>query len=139
LRYPRPARPRHDQDVSRREKDIRVLIVDDAPSFRRAARALLERRGYTVVGEADCCAAALDLVGRLAPDAVLLDVQLPDGNGYQLSAVLTDGARGPAVLLVSAAADLRGYALVEQCGARGLVDKADLAQTDLAEFWPRAA
>jgi two-component system chemotaxis response regulator CheY len=112
------------------------LIVDDAPSFRRVARELLERRGYEVVGEADCAAAALDLCEQLVPDAVLLDVRLPDGTGFQVSALLTVRDDAPAVLLVSAQTDLRSYALVDQSGARGLVAKAHLAAIDLTTFWP---
>jgi DNA-binding NarL/FixJ family response regulator len=112
------------------------LIVDDAPSFRRVARELLERRGYAVVGEADSAAAALDLCDELVPDAVLLDVRLPDGTGFQVSALLSVRQDAPAVLLVSADEDLRSYALVDQSGARGLVAKAQLAAIDLATFWP---
>lgn len=113
-----------------------VLIVDDAQCFRRVARELLERRGYTVVGEADCAATALALAECLAPDAVLMDVRLPDANGFDLSAALTGCARPPAVLLVTAEPDLGSYALIEQSGARGLVAKEALAATDLRSFWP---
>jgi PleD family two-component response regulator len=59
----------------------RVLIVDDAPVFRQVARELLERRGYTVVGEAGSAASAVDAVEWLAPDAVLLDVGCPIAAG----------------------------------------------------------
>jgi CheY-like chemotaxis protein len=117
--------------------EVSVLIVDDAPSFRRVARELLERRGYTVVAEADCAATALRLAKWLAPDAVLLDVQLPDANGFQVCAAMTSRRDGPAVLLVTADPDLRGYAVLKQSGARGLVAKADLAGADLGAFWPR--
>jgi DNA-binding NarL/FixJ family response regulator len=112
------------------------LIVDDASAFRRVARELLERRGYAVVGEADTAAAALVLCDELVPDAVLLDVRLPDGTGFQVSAQLMVREDAPAVLLVSADEDLRSYALVDQSGARGLVAKAQLAAIDLATFWP---
>jgi len=122
--------------LPKRTTTIRVLIVDDAPSFRRVARELLERRGYAVVGEADSAAAALDLCDELVPDAVLLDVRLPDGTGFQVSALLSVRQDAPAVLLVSADEDLRSYALVDQSGARGLVAKAQLAAIDLATFWP---
>lgn len=122
--------------MPKRTTTIRVLIVDDAPSFRRVARELLERRGYAVVGEADSAAAALDLCDELVPDAVLLDVRLPDGTGFQVSALLSVRQDAPAVLLVSADEDLRSYALVDQSGARGLVAKAQLAAIDLATFWP---
>lgn len=115
---------------------VSVLIVDDARSFRRAARELLERRGYTVVGEADSAATALALADWLAPDAVLMDVLLPDSDGFALSAALTGCTHPPAVLLVTAEPELGSYSLIEQSGARGLVAKEALAATDLSSFWP---
>src|SRR5262249_20873416 len=65
-----------------------VLIVDDSATFRRFARKLLERDGFTVVGEAGDCASALAAAEELAPDAVLLDVMLPDGSGLDIAATL---------------------------------------------------
>src|SRR5262245_66201698 len=55
-----------------------VLIVDDHPSFRASARAMLESDGFFVVGEAEDGASALEAVDLLHPDVVVLDVQLPD-------------------------------------------------------------
>src|SRR5947209_12938757 len=60
-----------------------VLIVDDHPSFRASARRMLEADGYEVVGEADSGAAALSWVNRLRPELVLLDVRLPDLDGFE--------------------------------------------------------
>ena len=54
-----------------------VLIVDDHAPFRSAVRTLLERGGFRVVGEAGDGDAALDAVRQLAPNVVLLDIQLP--------------------------------------------------------------
>jgi DNA-binding NarL/FixJ family response regulator len=59
----------------------RVLLVDDAPSVRLAVRALLEWRGYVIVGEAGCATSAMEAVECLAPDAVVLDVRLGDETG----------------------------------------------------------
>lgn len=117
-----------------------VLIVDDAAVIRRLARELLERRGYTVVAEADCATTALSLADALTPDAVLLDVRLPDANGFEVAAAMTAAAPNgsPAVLLMTADPQLGHYAMVEQSGARGLVAKADLAGTNLHAFWPAA-
>ena len=84
-----------------RHGPVRVLIVDDSAAFRSAVRALLTRRGYLVVGEADTAARAVEAAERLAPDAVLLDVHLPDGSGFELSAALTDADPDLAVLLTS--------------------------------------
>ena len=81
---------------------VRVLVVDDSAPFRRAARELLTRRGYLVVGEAGSAAAARHVVERLAPHALLLDVGLPDGCGFDLAAALTRARPDLAVLLMSA-------------------------------------
>lgn len=115
---------------------VTVLIVDDAPVFRRVARELLERRGYTVVGEADCGARALRLVDHLVPDAVLLDVHLPDADGFDVAAAMSTANRKPAVLLMTADPHFARYTMLEPTGARGLVYKAELAATDLGAFWP---
>src|SRR4051794_9049261 len=58
----------------------RVLIIDDHAAFRAAARAVLERRGFTVVAEADGAKAGLEAAQAVTPDAVMLDIQLPDGT-----------------------------------------------------------
>ena len=84
-----------------RHGPVRVLIVDDSAPFRTAVRELLARRGYLVVGEADTAARAVEAAERLAPDAVLLDVHLPDGCGFEVSSALTDADPDSAVLLTS--------------------------------------
>ena len=63
-----------------------ILIVDDHPSFRAMARALLQSEGYTIVGEAVDGASALTAVRELHPEVVLLDVQLPDTDGFAVAA-----------------------------------------------------
>jgi DNA-binding NarL/FixJ family response regulator len=115
----------------------RVLIVDDQPVFRMVARALLEARGYVVVGEAGCAASAREAVERLAPDAVLLDIRLGDDSGHEVARSLTQLDPAPAVLLV--ATDHHGDEdeRARGCGARGFVPKDRLAEADLGEFWPR--
>jgi two-component system chemotaxis response regulator CheY len=115
---------------------MRILIVDDSSCFRRAARALLERRGYEVVGEAVCAADAIEQADRLGPSAVLLDVTLPDGTGFGVAAQLTGRSPAMAVLLTSAEDFGSCYGLAEECGARGFVLKSELARCDLARFWP---
>jgi len=113
----------------------RVLIVDDHSVFRQAARGLLERRGYTVVGEAADAAAAVAAASRLQPDAVLLDVHLGEDDGFAVARALTRACPAAAVLLVSSD-DFRDHTEpVEGCGAQGFVLKSQLAVADLAAFW----
>jgi two-component system response regulator EvgA len=78
-----------------------ILIVDDHPSFRASARMLLECEGFDVIGEAEDGMGALAAVSRLHPDVVLLDVQLPDINGFEVAARLTENGSSPAIVLTS--------------------------------------
>ena len=104
-----------------------VLIVDDHPSFRKSARAVLEAEGFDVVGEAEDGQAALDAARSLLPDVILLDVQLPDANGFDLCEEICDTCPDPSIILVSSreAADYDG--LIAQSPARGFISKADLS------------
>jgi DNA-binding NarL/FixJ family response regulator len=79
-----------------------VIVVDDHAPFRRQAARLLEAAGYAVVGEAADGASALRLAEQVRPDAVMLDVGLPDTSGFDVARAL--GA-GPDILLVSSDAD----------------------------------
>jgi DNA-binding NarL/FixJ family response regulator len=80
---------------------VRVLIVDDHDGFRAWARVLLERAGYAVVGEAADGAAAVRAACRTRPQLVLLDVQLPDTDGFALAQRLCAERWSPAVVLTS--------------------------------------
>ena len=115
-------------DDSRSEMARTVLIVDDHPSFRATARALLECDGFDVVGEAANGAEGLALAGELEPELVLLDVQLPDSTGFEIAAELADGtASAPVVVLVSSR-DAGDYGdLIPACGARGFIAKGELS------------
>ena len=75
-----------------------LLIVDDHAAFRAAARALLEQAGYSVVGEAADGEEALEKARELQPDVVLLDVQMPGIDGFEVSSRLPEGV---AVVMVS--------------------------------------
>jgi DNA-binding NarL/FixJ family response regulator len=109
----------------------RVLIVDDHQPFRAVARELLERAGYIVAGEAADAAEALAAVAADVPDAVLLDVQLPDSDGFAVARALA-AANGPAVVLISSReADDYGQR-VTSCGARGFIPKSRLSAAAFA-------
>lgn len=109
-----------------------VLIVDDHPSFRASARAILEADGFLVVGEAENGVGALAAVHELSPDVLLLDVQLPDTDGFAIASALSRNGSASAVVIVSSrdAADYGG--LIEQSGARGFIAKAELSGAALA-------
>jgi DNA-binding NarL/FixJ family response regulator len=110
-----------------------VLIVDDDRHFRRAVTELLAACGYRVVGEAASAREGLALASTLRPDAVLLDVNLPDGDGISVAAGLSvDGE--PRVLLTSTDAGAATHRLVRDSGAVGFVAKSDLADAALDRY-----
>jgi DNA-binding NarL/FixJ family response regulator len=111
----------------------RVLIVDDHPSFRASARVLLEAEGFDVVGEAADGAQALTEAGRLNPEVVLLDVQLPDIDGFDVAARLTGGANAPTVILVSSRDGSDFGPLVQSSGALGFIPKAELSGAAISQ------
>jgi DNA-binding NarL/FixJ family response regulator len=104
-----------------------VLIVDDHPSFRASARAMLEAGGFDVVGEAETGGRALEAVRRLRPDVVLLDVQLPDFDGFEVASRLKAAGETPVIVLTSSRDGADYGRLVGTCGARGFIAKADLS------------
>jgi CheY-like chemotaxis protein len=107
-----------------------VLIVDDNPRFRSRARKWLESGGWDVIAEAADGGAALEAVALHRPEAVLLDVQLPDMSGLDVTEQVMKQADPPAIVLTSThdAADFG--ARIADCGARGFLPKADFcAQT----------
>jgi DNA-binding NarL/FixJ family response regulator len=104
-----------------------VLIVDDHAGFRRRARRTLEADGYTIVGEAPNGAAGIEAAAQLKPDVVLLDVHLPDANGFDIV------SRMPArrVVLISSH-DRKDYAeLISRSGATGFLSKDQLCAATL--------
>ena len=109
-----------------------VLIVDDHPSFRASARALLEAEGFEVVGEAENGVQALRVAKEVRPDVVLLDVQLPDFDGFEVAARMMANGDGPAIVLTSSRDGSDFGHLVADSGALGFVPKAELSGEALA-------
>lgn len=110
-----------------------MLIVDDDARFRQVAAELLTDRGYRVVGEAGSAAEGLALAEELQPAAVLVDVNLPDGDGLALAERLS-AAGAPRVLLTSADASAASGRLVAGSVAAGFVPKVDLTSVGLDRY-----
>src|SRR3954449_4909437 len=107
----------------------RVLIIDDHAPFRAAARELLERRGFTVVAEADGATAGFEAAQAFGPDAVVLDINLPDGNGIDVCRALRHASPALVVLLISA--DTANGRWAKDCRAAAFLPKDRLASADL--------
>lgn len=114
--------PDHPQQVAKT-----LLIVDDHAGFRASARALLERHGFEVVGEAENGAAGIRAAGELRPDVVLLDVQLPDADGIEVAARMAEVAPGSAVVLTSSLDPSGLEPFVRASGARGFITKSQIS------------
>jgi two-component system, NarL family, response regulator DevR len=111
-----------------------ILIVDDDHDFGRAAAELLADRGYRVLGQATTAAEALARCNELDPDAVLLDVRLPDGDGVALAGKLDRRGGRRRILLTSSDRKAVSPERVRQSGASGFIPKAQLVCCDLDRF-----
>lgn len=114
---------------------LSVLVVDDDPAFRALAARILSAAGLTVVGEADSVAAGLAAAIELKPDAALVDVDLPDGNGIFLAGEFRDLPERPRVLLTSVDGDSVRPEDVRSTGAIAFVHKSDLPNSPLRELF----
>jgi DNA-binding NarL/FixJ family response regulator len=115
-----------------------VLIVDDHAPFRAAARMLLEREGFEVVGESADAAGALAAAARLRPAIVLLDIALPDGNGFEVAERLTERDDSTTVILVSSREVAWYRSRLAESPARGFIAKGDLSGDAIAALVGRA-
>lgn len=109
-----------------------ILVVDDHPAFRAIARTVLEAEGFVVVGEAEDGRSALVAIEQLQPEVVLLDVQLPDIDGFEVAASAARLTPAPLVVLTSSR-DARDFgSLIAESGARGFIPKAELSGEAMA-------
>ena len=106
---------------------LRVLIVDDNSAFRAAARQLLERGGFLVVAEAGDGVEGLRAAKEHTPDVAIVDVQLPELDGFAVAERLSQVQPSPRVILTSSRDGADFGALVASSGALGFIPKADLS------------
>ena len=104
-----------------------VLIVDDHPSFRASARRMLEADGYEVVGEAATGSSALDAARELRPDVVLLDIRLPDVDGFRVAEQLAAHRAAPAIVLTSSRDQSDFGGDIADGPAHGFIPKSELS------------
>jgi DNA-binding NarL/FixJ family response regulator len=108
-----------------------VVVVDDHPGFRELARAFLAAAGYEVLADVPDGRSALDAVDRLRPEVVVLDVRLPDIDGFEIARRLASRPDAPAVVLVSSREEADYGAAVARSGARAFITKSKLSRAAL--------
>jgi DNA-binding NarL/FixJ family response regulator len=111
-----------------------VVIVDDHPSFRSSARMLLESDGFEVIGEAATGEEGVDVALELRPDLVLLDVNLPDIDGFEVATRISADTEAPAIILTSSRDSTDFGPLVQKSGALGFVPKSELSGAALEDL-----
>jgi two-component system response regulator EvgA len=103
-----------------------VLIVDDHPAFRSLAHQLLDSAGFQVIGEADSGQSAITKAGELRPACVLLDVLLPDLDGFEVAEQLATGAAPPVVVLTSSRSATEFGSRLKRASVHGFISKRDM-------------
>jgi DNA-binding NarL/FixJ family response regulator len=119
----------HAQSVGARET---VLIVDDHDGFRRSMRRMLERAGYDVVGEAVDGMSAIAEALRLQPDIALVDIRLPDIDGFAVATAIRSARSARSILLISTRQRLDHGERLASSDADGFIEKSDLSARSIA-------
>jgi len=109
----------------------RILVVDDSPQFRSATARLLAIRGLEPFGLAAGGEEALSAIEHGSPDGVLLDINLPGRDGFEVATALSARWPGVPIVLMSSETDEVENSQLERCGARAFVPKTELATADL--------
>ena len=109
-----------------------VLIVDDDAKFRALAALMLRSRGFEVVGESTDAASAVDAALSLRPSAIVLDVNLPDRDGFWVAETLNKAGLGARILLTSSATTAVLPSALDRCGIVAFISKSELPTTDLS-------
>jgi len=110
---------------------IQIIIIDDHEMVREGLKAILMNESdFSIVGDAGSAVQALELVERLHPDIVLLDVRLPDASGIDVCHTITTQFPETAVIILTTYTDEQLVAQCVQAGARGYIVK-DIERFDL--------
>jgi PAS domain S-box-containing protein len=127
---PAPESAATEDDEARHEAS--VLIVDDDAKFRALAAIMLRSRGFEILGEGTDAASAVELAVSLLPSAIVLDLNLPDHDGFWVAERLNEAGIGARILLTSSmATDVLASAL-DRYGIVAFISKAELPTTDLS-------
>lgn len=114
-----------------------LLVVDDDPAFRDLAARVVRGWGHVVIGEAGSVADALARAAELRPHVALVDIGLPDGDGFSLTAQLVAMPWPVRVVLISVDDDQANVSAAHRAGAAGFLPKAELTGDVLRQLIER--
>jgi DNA-binding NarL/FixJ family response regulator len=114
-----------------------VLIVDDDEGFRDLASRVVISWGHVVVGCAGSVAEALTRAKELRPDTALVDIGLPDGDGFRLAEQLVALPWPVRVMLISSDSDSSNATAARRAGACGFLPKDELSSAELRHWIER--
>jgi DNA-binding NarL/FixJ family response regulator len=115
---------------------VRVLIVDDQEPFRMAARMVVEATdGFEVAGEAETGEDSVTMAADLAPDLVLMDVNLPGINGLDATRQILAASDTVVVLLLSTYEEAEYAPRAAECGAASYIPKSAFGPDRLEAAW----
>jgi DNA-binding NarL/FixJ family response regulator len=112
-----------------------ILVVDDDPSFRALAIRLLTGAGLEIAGEADTVRSAVEAALELEPAAILLDIGLPDGDGFAVADQLATLPWRPRIIFTSSDADAAGTDALRRARAAAFIPKHELPDVALRELF----
>lgn len=111
-----------------------VMIVDDQEPFRRRARKILEMDGdFRVIAEASDGSEALDMMERVSPDLILMDVQMPVMNGFEATKRIQDQYPGVSIALISMESEQEYSRMASEIGAMAFLNKRDFSSATLRQ------
>jgi DNA-binding NarL/FixJ family response regulator len=115
---------------------VRVLVVDDQPPFRAAARAVIARvQGFEIAAEATSGEEAVEIVDRLRPSVVLMDINMGAMDGLEATKIITTAHPETFVILVSTYTEDEMPPAARSCGAMAYVNKDELSPRVLRRLW----
>jgi DNA-binding NarL/FixJ family response regulator len=121
-------------------RSVRVLIVDDQAPFRAAAAAVVEAtEAFVLAGAVASGEESLARLHDLAPDLVVMDVNMPGMDGIEAAALITARPQPPTVVLVSTRSRHEYADRIEECGASAYLEKSEFGPERLAAIWAAAS